>query len=114
MSATLTALKAARSLIAFGWVEPLTLTTDRIICPRDAEGARYFCAHDAVMLGAGENVDVAMQVFDLITTFVAPLHEVTLSDWLYVPERTQAEVLRVFDRAILRAGALAKGVQHGA
>jgi len=101
MSEVVEALKEARALIANGWTQG---------CPaRDANGtdvnsldpsAVSFCIYGACYRASQSRSD---DVYRLTGSVLQKLCTGAPSVWNDAPERTQSEVLALFDRAIERA-----------
>ena len=106
MKTTLEILTGARALIQEGWTQHSYGRDAEGIPCRDLADATCFCAIGALIMtdrGAkpSENCNKATL---LLTQEIPPEFYSRLDDWNDRPERTQAEVLAAFDRAIEMAG----------
>ncbi len=102
------ALKEARAMVASGWHEPFSLGTDGKLCTAHDEMIARYCTHDALHLAAVSIAD-PLWMEQLLCKLLG-LGEWGFPEfaaWLEAPERKQADVLHLFDRAILRAKAVA-------
>jgi hypothetical protein len=94
-------LLSARRTLSAGWHPCLTLDLGGRMCSAGSDDARRWCLDDALAMFL--DVDGQIEAWDLLQTFALPTHEQTLWQWLEAPGRTQAQVLELMDRAILRA-----------
>jgi hypothetical protein len=85
----------------------LSLDTAGCVCPPTAEMVSRFGLHDAVEVSADGDVEAILEAEELLTVLGEPLRARTLYDWEGDSSRTLADVLRLCDRAIARATALA-------
>lgn len=106
-SAVADVLRSARKLLSGGWSEPLTLDADGRICGLYDEGAKRFCVHDAVYFYAG-TFEAHVVAWSALAATLDPLHDTSLHEWLEQKGRALPEVLALFDRALLRVGAIAR------
>jgi hypothetical protein len=113
-------LKRARALIAGGWSEPFSLDARGVQVPFDAEEVAKFTVVDALCVAqvlpegwvALEDVARPAHAYFRELTHAAWLRTAAraalvegadLQQWIQTPGRKLAEVLRIFDVAILRA-----------
>ena len=93
-------IEKARSLVAGGWHEPMSLDSAGHICAADDEGIARFCVVDALAVAAQGDVPLAMRAEDVVAKQLrvagATQH---LQRWLEEPSRSHAEVLRLMARA---------------
>ena len=93
-------LRRARELVAGGWHEPMSLDAAGHICAADDEGISRFSVVDALAVAAQGDVPLAMRAEDELARQLRVAGvSAHLTRWLEAPERTQAEVLRLFARA---------------
>lgn len=119
------ALKKARALVAGGWSEPYSTNNRGDFCLPTSEGVRNFSVDDAIclhcpnpsaalellqaqvspMLTRGEKLLVEQGIAAAWPSLLASARagESYLWNWLRAPGRQLLEVLRVFDKAILKA-----------
>lgn len=99
-----TEFRRARELLAGGWSEPLSLDTQGKICSLNSEGIQRFCVNDALEHAASTIADPTwMEQRLMVLLGFGEWGYVRWHAWLEAPERTLADVLALFDRAILRA-----------
>jgi hypothetical protein len=123
------AMKRARELVASGWSEPFSAETSGAWCTRSAEGIARYCVVDALITTGAypdgwelleavvapshaelehlvATVSAENATPEVLRRFVqlcrAAALELDLQRWLELPNRRPAEVLRVFDVAILK------------
>lgn len=100
MRTTSEVLRRARELLAGGWHEPLSLDAQGHICTADDEGLSRLCLADALQVASAGDVGAYMRAEDAIERQLASMGWTEpVYRWLELPERTQAEVLRLLQRA---------------
>lgn len=103
-------VKRARMLLAQGWSGgAVTLDHRGWICSPHAEEATRFALHDAVELASAGDVDAIIEAEALLSLLAEPTTGRTLYEWELASGRTHGEVLALFDRAVMRAAAVARG-----
>lgn len=105
-----TEFRRARETLAGGWSEPFSTDTDGKICSPHAEMVAKYSVMDAVALAASTIADPVWMEQRLM--YLAGFGDCAYERWhawLEAPERKLADVLALFDRAILRAKFEARG-----
>jgi hypothetical protein len=100
MKSTKQILVEARELIARGWAQK-HLATDafgRKVLPWEP-AAECWCSYGAIAFAVGDGVGIASACAELRSA----IGHGDIVPWNDAPERTQAEVLAAFDRAIAEA-----------
>ena len=93
-------LSRARTVIAGGWAEPMSLTSAGAICAIEDEGISRYCMHDALELGAGFDPDLQGEAWEAIGRQLAlRAQRFDLGTWLSEDGRTHHEVLSLLAHA---------------
>lgn len=102
-------VKRARGLLAHGWSVAVTLDGNGRICSPHAEEATRFAMLDAIEAASAGDVDARIAAEALLTLLAEPHTGRPLYEWELKHGRTHAEVVALFDRAVVRARFVSRG-----
>lgn len=97
-------LAKARTLVAGGWHEPLSLDSAGRICGPDDEGIEQYCLLDAVRVASRWEAAPLIAAWEQLEQLLFVVHRHhSLLAWLATEGRTRLEVLQLITQAQARA-----------